>query len=130
MAGVLGRRFSADELAALTGMQPAAILGALREALAAGLVTEDGDRLAFRHDLVREAVDASLPRTVRQSLRRQAIDVMLSPWRAAVGRRGTGHGGGPARGRGRDHDPAAGGRGRPGGCPRRWPARSAAGRWT
>ena len=77
MACVLGRRFSADELAALTGTTPAAILGALREAIAAGLVTEDGDRVAFRHDLVREAVDASLPRTVRQSLRRRAIDVML-----------------------------------------------------
>lgn len=77
MACVLGRRFSADELAGLTGTTPAAILGALREALAAGLVTEDGDRVAFRHDLVREAVDATLPRTVRQSLRRRAIDVML-----------------------------------------------------
>jgi DNA-binding CsgD family transcriptional regulator len=77
MACVLGRRFSADELAALTGTSPAAILGALREAIAAGLVVEDGDRAAFRHDLVREAVDATLPRTVSQSLRRQAIDVML-----------------------------------------------------
>jgi len=77
MASVLGRRFSADELAGLTGTTPAVILGALREALAAGLVTEDGDRVAFRHDLVREAVDATLPRTVRQSLRRKAIDVML-----------------------------------------------------
>jgi DNA-binding CsgD family transcriptional regulator len=77
MACVLGRRFSADELAALTGTAPATILGALREALAAGLVTEDGDRVAFRHDLVREAVDATLPRTVRQSLRRRAVDVML-----------------------------------------------------
>jgi DNA-binding CsgD family transcriptional regulator len=77
MACVLGRRFSADELAALTGTAPAMILGALREALAAGLVTEDGDRVTFRHDLVREAVDATLPRTVRRSLRRQAVDVML-----------------------------------------------------
>ncbi len=77
MACVLGRRFSADELAALTGSTPAAIVGTLREAMTAGLVTEDGDRVAFRHDLVREAVDATLPRTVRQSLRRRAVDVML-----------------------------------------------------
>ncbi|MGH3252647.1 MAG: ATP-binding protein, partial [Trebonia sp.] len=77
LACVLGRRFSADELAALTGTTPAAILGALREAMAAGLVIEDGDRVTFRHDLVREAVDATLPRTVRQSLRRRAVDVML-----------------------------------------------------
>jgi DNA-binding NarL/FixJ family response regulator len=77
MACVLGRRFSADELAALTGTSPAGVLGALREAIAAGLLVEDGDRVAFRHDLVREAVDATLPRTVRQSLRRRAVDVML-----------------------------------------------------
>ena len=77
MASVLGRRFSADELAALTGATPAAIGGALRDALAAGLVTEDGDRMTFRHDMVREAVDATLPRTVRQSLGRQAVDVIL-----------------------------------------------------
>jgi DNA-binding CsgD family transcriptional regulator len=77
MAGVLGTRFSADELAALTGSTPAAIVSALREALAAGLIVEDGDRLAFRHDLVREAVDQAQPRTVRQSLRRRAVEVML-----------------------------------------------------
>jgi DNA-binding CsgD family transcriptional regulator len=77
LASVLGRRFSADELAALGGAAPAEVLAALREALAGGLVTEDGDRMAFRHDLVREAADATLPRTVRQSLRRRAVDVLL-----------------------------------------------------
>jgi DNA-binding NarL/FixJ family response regulator len=77
MACVLGRRFSADELAELVDTTPAAILGALREALAAGLIAEDGDRVAFRHDLVREAVDATLPKTVKRCLRRRAIDVML-----------------------------------------------------
>ncbi|MFG1911450.1 AAA family ATPase [Kribbella sp. NPDC048928] len=77
MASVLGRRFSAGELSTLTGRSPAAVFGALREALALGLVTEDGDRIAFRHDLVREAVEAALPATARQSLRRQAVDVML-----------------------------------------------------
>ena len=64
LASVLGRRFSADELAALAGTSPPAMLAALREAMAAGLVIEDSSRLAFRHDLVREAVEASLPRTV------------------------------------------------------------------
>ena len=77
LASVLGRRFSADELAALGGAAPAEVLAALSEALAAGLVVEDGDRVTFRHELVREAVDATLPRTVRQSLRRRAVDVML-----------------------------------------------------
>jgi DNA-binding CsgD family transcriptional regulator len=77
MGAVLGGRFSADELAALLDVPPTAIVTSVREAVAAGLVIEDGDRLAFRHDLVREAVDGSLPRTLRQSLRRRAIDVMV-----------------------------------------------------
>ncbi|NDU72123.1 AAA family ATPase [Actinomadura sp. DSM 109109] len=77
MASVLGRRFSAAELATLTSGSPAEVFGALREAIAAGLIVEDGDRVAFRHDLVREAVEAALPATVRHSLRRQAVEVML-----------------------------------------------------
>jgi DNA-binding NarL/FixJ family response regulator len=77
LASVLGRRFSADELTALGGAAPAEVLAALREALAAGLVIEDGDRMTFRHDLVRAAADAALPRTVRQSLRRRSVDVLL-----------------------------------------------------
>jgi DNA-binding CsgD family transcriptional regulator len=77
MGAVLGGRFSADELAALLDVPPAAIMASVREAVAAGLVIEDRDRLAFRHDLVREAVDADLPWTLRQSLRRRAIDVMV-----------------------------------------------------
>ncbi|WP_165552914.1 helix-turn-helix transcriptional regulator [Kribbella speibonae] len=77
MASVLGRRFSAAELVTLTGRSPAAVFGALRQALAFGFVAEDGERVAFRHDLVREAVEAALPATVRQSLRRQAVDVLL-----------------------------------------------------
>jgi DNA-binding CsgD family transcriptional regulator len=77
MASVLGRRFTADELASLTGSPTAAVLAILREALTTGLVIEDGDHIAFRHDLLREAIDATLPRTIRQSLRGHAIEVML-----------------------------------------------------
>ena len=46
MACVLGRPSSAEELADLTGVTLAAILHALPEALAAGLVTGDRDRVA------------------------------------------------------------------------------------
>ena len=77
MASVLGRSFSLDELASLLGRPPLELRGEVREAIAAGLLVEDGDRLRFRHDLVREAVDASLPRAVQRSVRRTAIEVML-----------------------------------------------------
>ncbi len=77
MASVLGHSFSLDELAGLLGQPPLDLRGEIREAIAAGLLTEEGDRLGFRHDLVREAVDASLPRAVRRSMRRTAVEVML-----------------------------------------------------
>ncbi len=77
MASVLGHSFSLDELAGLLGQPPLDLRGEIREAIAAGLLTEEGERLGFRHDLVREAVDASLPKAVRRSMRRTAVDVML-----------------------------------------------------
>ena len=36
----------------------------------------DGDRLAFRHDLIREAIDESMAAAVRQDLHRAAADVL------------------------------------------------------
>jgi DNA-binding NarL/FixJ family response regulator len=77
MASVLGRSFSLDELAGLLGRPPLELRSEIREAIAAGLLTEDGNRLGFRHDLVREAVDASVPKAVRRSMRRTAVEVML-----------------------------------------------------
>jgi DNA-binding NarL/FixJ family response regulator len=77
MASVLGRSFSLEELAGLLSRPPLELRGEIREAIASGLLAEDGDRLRFRHDLVREAVDASLPGAVRRSVRRTAIEMML-----------------------------------------------------
>jgi len=77
MASVLGRDFSLDELAGLLGRPPLELRGEIREVIAAGLLIEEGNRLGFRHDLVREAVDASVPKAVRRSMRRTAVEVML-----------------------------------------------------
>ena len=77
MASVLGHSFSLDELAGLLGRPPLDLRSEIREAIAAGLLTEEGDRLGFRHDLVRAAVDDSLPKAVRRSMRRTAAEVML-----------------------------------------------------
>jgi DNA-binding NarL/FixJ family response regulator len=77
MASVLGHSFSLDELGGLLGRPPLDLRSEVREAMAAALLTEDGERLGFRHDLVREAVDASLPKAVRRSMRRTAVEVML-----------------------------------------------------
>lgn len=77
MASVLGHSFSLDELAGLLGRPSLDLRSEIREVIAAGLLTDEGDRLGFRHDLVREAVDASLPKAVRRSMRRTAAEVML-----------------------------------------------------
>ena len=77
MASVLGHSFSLDELAGLLGRPPLELRSEIREAITAGLLIEKGKRLGFRHDLVREAVDARLPEAVRRSMRRTAVEVML-----------------------------------------------------
>ncbi|MEV7280569.1 AAA family ATPase [Streptomyces sp. NPDC093111] len=58
-------------LAELLGRSPAALIRTVQESLDADLLAEDGDRLAFRQDLIREAVEAGLPLPLRQALRRQ-----------------------------------------------------------
>ncbi|WAJ43717.1 LuxR C-terminal-related transcriptional regulator [Mycobacterium sp. Aquia_216] len=77
MAAVLGRSFSVDELASLMDLPAAAVIEPVREALAAGLIVDHGDRLGFRHDLIREATEAELPSALKRSLQRRALDVLL-----------------------------------------------------
>ncbi|GAA2575880.1 LuxR family transcriptional regulator [Winogradskya consettensis] len=78
MASILGRTFTAEQLAGMLDRRPSALLAPLREALDAELIIERGDTFAFRHDLVREAIDAGLPEPLRRALRRQAIEAGLA----------------------------------------------------
>ncbi len=71
-AAAAGGTVTVALLADLLGRPSAALITAVREALDADLLVEGGDRLAFRHDLVREAVESGLPLSLRQALRRQA----------------------------------------------------------
>ena len=77
-ASVLGRSFSVDELASLMDLPAASIIEPMREALAAGLIVDRENRLGFRHDLVREAIEAEMPSAVKRSLQRRALNVLLS----------------------------------------------------
>ncbi|MFF1506365.1 AAA family ATPase [Streptomyces sp. NPDC058326] len=63
-AGV-GGPVTVGQLAELLGRPPAALITAVQESLDADLLAESGDRLAFRHDLIREAVGAGLPLPLR-----------------------------------------------------------------
>lgn len=79
-AAALGGTVTVARLAELLGRSSAALITAVRESLDADLLAESGDRLAFRHDLIREAVEADLPLPLRQALSRQAAG--LPPGRA------------------------------------------------
>ncbi|GFG54905.1 helix-turn-helix transcriptional regulator [Mycolicibacterium agri] len=78
VAAVLPDRFSAGLLAAMLERSPTSLLSALEEAVRADLFIEDGERLRFRHDLLREATRQSLPRSLRRAMERQSASVMLA----------------------------------------------------
>ncbi|WP_079042302.1 helix-turn-helix transcriptional regulator [Streptomyces aureus] len=73
-ASVAGGPVTVALLAELLDKSSAALITAVRESLDADLLTESGDRLAFRHDLIRESVEAGLPLPLRQALRGQAAE--------------------------------------------------------
>jgi DNA-binding CsgD family transcriptional regulator/tetratricopeptide (TPR) repeat protein len=73
----LGRTFTFDELARTLGRPASDLLGPIDELLDANLLVERDAKLAFWHDLTREAVRASVPATARRALDRQAAGVLL-----------------------------------------------------
>jgi ATP/maltotriose-dependent transcriptional regulator MalT len=77
VAAVLPDRFSAGLLAAMLDRSPASLMSALEEAVRTDLLVEDGERLRFRHDLLREATRQSLPQSLRRAMERQSASVML-----------------------------------------------------
>lgn len=78
VASVLGRRFSFAHLSAMLGEPPSALLAPVNDLLHADLLTEDDGLLAYRHDLIREAVRDTLPPTALRALQRQAVDALLA----------------------------------------------------
>jgi DNA-binding CsgD family transcriptional regulator len=68
LASILGTCFSPHDLCLLAGRPAPALMATLREALDAGFLHEQGDQLAFRHDMVWEAIYEDQPRGVRRAL--------------------------------------------------------------
>ena len=77
-AASLGRRFAVDDLATMTDLSVNQLLPVIQTLVAAAIFTEYGDRFMFEHDLVRDAVRASVPRPLRRALDRRGADVLLS----------------------------------------------------
>ena len=71
-ASVLGTSFVVGDLAALAGQPVTECWRTLRHGLAAGVVHARGDRLVFRHDLVRTALYAGLEEGQRRALHARA----------------------------------------------------------
>jgi len=77
VAASLGRRFTFDEVARTLGRRASDLLAPVGELLEADLLVERDERLAFWHDITREAVRVSVPVTARRALDRQAAGVLL-----------------------------------------------------
>ncbi len=78
VASVLGSEFTAAELAAVADRRSGALVGPLRASLCAGVLKSTGTGLAFRHDLIREALYADLPETLREALHTDAARVLAN----------------------------------------------------
>jgi DNA-binding NarL/FixJ family response regulator len=70
-ASALGSSFLVSELAVALSKPVADLVDTLRPALAARALVEAGDRLAFRHDVIREALYEDVPLAVRRALHRE-----------------------------------------------------------
>jgi DNA-binding CsgD family transcriptional regulator/tetratricopeptide (TPR) repeat protein len=72
LASLLGGTFTLRDLATVTGRSVVDVAARLQDASQAGLIIGEGDRLAFRHDLIREAIYTDMAPAVRSDLHRAA----------------------------------------------------------
>ncbi|MBE1500970.1 DNA-binding SARP family transcriptional activator/tetratricopeptide (TPR) repeat protein [Amycolatopsis lexingtonensis] len=83
-AAMLGREFSLSDIAVATERPPTALVGAVDEAIASGVLVESGDRLAFRHALVRRVLYEKTPAAMRVALHRQLAEAFAAAGAPAV----------------------------------------------
>ncbi|WP_410641412.1 BTAD domain-containing putative transcriptional regulator [Amycolatopsis sp. lyj-346] len=77
-AALLGREFSLADIAVATERPPTALVGAVDEAITSGVLVESGDRLAFRHPLVRRVLYEKTPAAMRVALHRQLAEAFAA----------------------------------------------------
>jgi DNA-binding CsgD family transcriptional regulator len=83
-ASVLGSAFSAADLATVVGRAPAAVTAELGEAMLAGVLREEGERITFRHDVVREALYDDIPLSLRMSVHLHAARALAAAGASSV----------------------------------------------
>jgi len=72
VAAILGREFTVAELAAILARPAPEFLGVIQEAVTAGVLAAEPDRLVFRHEVIRQALCESMPVPARNALHLQA----------------------------------------------------------
>jgi DNA-binding CsgD family transcriptional regulator len=77
VASVLPERFSAALLARALDLAPAQMFAGVEESIRADLLTEIGDHLGFRHDLLRRAAQQTLPEPLRRAMERESARLLL-----------------------------------------------------
>jgi len=77
-ASILGPHIDVTELSMVLDLSVAALADAVTDAVAAGLLVDTGQALAFRHALIREALSALQPQSVRRALRLRAGQAMAA----------------------------------------------------
>jgi len=89
-ASILGSGFTLTDLAAGTGRPALELAETLSEAIRARVLQDDGTRLRFRHDLIRDAICEDLPGSVRGAARDLArAEAALRETGIRRGRRGS-----------------------------------------
>jgi len=78
VAGVLGPECDLDLVAGVAGAPVVDVLGHLEAAARAGLLAEEGSRFVFRHQLVREALQAGIGAARRALLHREAARLLAA----------------------------------------------------
>ncbi|MUL47241.1 AAA family ATPase [Mycobacterium sp. CBMA293] len=77
VASILPNTFSAALLARAVDQTPSRVVASVDEAIRADLLTEDGDQLGFRHDLLRRAVQLTIPYAMRRAMERESAGILL-----------------------------------------------------
>jgi DNA-binding SARP family transcriptional activator len=75
-AALLGVEFALDDLSAVLGRPAAELARPLEEAVAAGVLRDAGQRPAFRHPLIRQALYEGTPAALRVALHQQAAQAL------------------------------------------------------
>jgi DNA-binding CsgD family transcriptional regulator len=73
---VLATNCQADELAAILERPLSRVLDAILALVNGGVLVDGGERLTFRHDLIRRAVHAATPPVIVRALNRRALAVL------------------------------------------------------